>query len=307
MTLRHLEIFAEVCHMESITLAAERLHMAQPAVSTVIRDLESYYGVRLFDRMNRRIYITQAGTMLYNYAISILSQLDDVKELLNEGNATGTLRIGSNIAFAKAYLSKMIHPFTKRYPNLYIYSRVQNPSHLEKSLLNNELDFAIADKSTFSNLFCYEHLTKDHVGLVCSSRFAERFFFEQYEPGDTSIETNLETLAELPFLLREIGSGSRDNIDQFFKDSGLAPNIIAESISPQVLIRMCQEGLGITTAPDSQILNFKKTGEFVELIIPGCEISRNYYLIYHKNKYFTYGMQLFLDYLRNQFPNRILR
>ena len=307
MTLRHLEVFTEVCHMESITLAAERLHMAQPAVSTVIRDLESYYGVRLFDRMNRRIYITQAGTMLYNYAMSILSQLDDVKELLNESNASGTLKIGSNIAFAKAYLSSFISPFTKQHPNLSIYTRVQNPSNLEKSLLNNEIDFAIADKSTFSNLFCFEHLAKDHVGLVCSSRFAERYFFDQYEPGDSTIETTLEVLSELPFLLREVGSGSRDNIDQFFKDAGLTPKIMAESISPQVLIKMCHEGLGITTAPDSQIAGFKESGEFVELIVPGYEICRNYYLIYHKNKYFTYGMQLFLDYLRNQFPDGKIR
>ena len=307
MTLRHLEIFAEVCHLESITLAAERLHMAQPAVSTVIRDLESYYGVRLFDRMNRRIYITQAGTMLYNYAMSILSQLDDVKELLNESNASGTLRIGSNIAFAKAYLSKMIEPFTKKYPHLSIYTRVQNPSNLEKSLLNNELDFAIADKATFSNLFCFEHLTKDHVGLVCSSRFAERYFFDQYEYGDLVIETTLEKLSELPFLLREVGSGSRDNIDRFFKNANLSPIIMAESISPQVLIKLCQQNLGITTAPDSQIREFQKNGEFVELQVPGHEISRNYYLIYHKNKYFTYGMQVFLDYLRNQFPDRKLR
>lgn len=306
MTLRHLEIFAEVCHMESITLAAERLHMAQPAVSTVIRDLESYYGVRLFDRMNRRIYITQSGTTLYNYAMSILSQMDDVKELLNENNASGILRIGSNIAFAKAYLSKMIGPFTKKHRNLSIYTRVQNPSNLEKSLLNNEIDFAIADKSVFSNLFCFEHLVKDHVGLVCSSRFAERYFFDQYEYGDSIIETSLEKLSELPFLLREVGSGSRDNIDNFFRDANLTPIIAAESISPQVLIKMCQQDLGITTAPDSQIREFRKSGEFVELTIPGYEINRDYYLIYHKNKYFTYGMQTFLDYLRNQFPQRIL-
>lgn len=307
MTLRHLEIFAEVCHMESITLAAERLHMAQPAVSTVIRDLESYYGVRLFDRMNRRIYITQAGTMLYNYAMSILSQLDDVKELLNESNASGTLRIGSNIAFAAAYLSSIISKFTRMHPNLSVYTRVQNPSNLEKSLLNNELDFAIADKSTFSNLFCFEHLTQDHVGLVCSARFAEEYFFEQYEPGQTQIITNLEKLSELPFLLREVGSGSRDNIDHFFRESNLTPNIMAESINPRVLMEMCRHGLGITTAPDSQIKVLSHNDNMVELVLPGYEINRNYYLIYHKNKYFTYGMQVFLDYLRNQFPDRKIR
>jgi len=77
-------------------------------------------------------------------------------------------------------------------------------------------------------------------------------------------------------------------------------------MSPQVLIKMCQSDLGITIAPDSQLQEFRKNGEFVELQIPGYVISREYYLIYHKNKYFTYGMQTFLDYLRNQFPQRTL-
>ena len=306
MTLRHLEIFAEVCHVESITVAAERLHMAQPAVSTVIRDLESFYGVRLFDRMNRRIYITQAGTMLYNYAMSILSQLDDIKELLNEKNAAGMLRIGSNIAFAKAYLSKLIRPFTKEHPNLSIYTRVQNPSSLEKSLLNNELDFAIADKIPFSNHFCFEHLATDHVGLICSSQFAEENFGKRYEPRNPTIITDVEELSKLPFLLREVGSGSRDNIESFFQDAGLTPTIMAESISPQVLIKLCQQGLGITTMPDSQKEELRKTTDLVELVVPEQDIKRNYYLIYHKNKYFTYGMQVFLNYLRHHFPTRIL-
>ena len=64
MTLRHLEIFRAVCQLESVTLAAERLNMTQPTVSVAIRELESIYGTRLFERMNRRIYITDAGRTL---------------------------------------------------------------------------------------------------------------------------------------------------------------------------------------------------------------------------------------------------
>ena len=64
MTLRHLRIFSEVCRQESITLAAERMNMAQPAVSYAIRELESYYGTKLFERMNRRLYITESGEQL---------------------------------------------------------------------------------------------------------------------------------------------------------------------------------------------------------------------------------------------------
>ena len=61
MTLRHLKIFTEVCRMGSITKAAENLNMAQPAISNAIRELESFYQVKLFERMNRRIYITDVG------------------------------------------------------------------------------------------------------------------------------------------------------------------------------------------------------------------------------------------------------
>ena len=59
MTLKHLRIFAEVCRMESITEAAKNLNMAQPAVSNAIRELEAFYQVKLFERMNRRLYITR--------------------------------------------------------------------------------------------------------------------------------------------------------------------------------------------------------------------------------------------------------
>lgn len=61
MTLRHLEIFSAVCAQESFTRAAEQLNMAQPAVSLAIRELEVFYNVRLFERMNRRVYLTEAG------------------------------------------------------------------------------------------------------------------------------------------------------------------------------------------------------------------------------------------------------
>ena len=80
MTLRHLMIFSTVCRLGSITQAAEELNMAQPSVSLAIRELESYYGIRLFERMHRRLYITEAGERLYGYANSILTQCKEAKE-----------------------------------------------------------------------------------------------------------------------------------------------------------------------------------------------------------------------------------
>lgn len=82
MTLRHLEIFRAVCARESITLAAEHLNMTQPAVSLAVKELEAFYGVQLLERMNRRIYITDAGRSLLQYADAVLSQFEESVRVL---------------------------------------------------------------------------------------------------------------------------------------------------------------------------------------------------------------------------------
>ncbi len=68
MTLRHMKIFVAVCEAGSITGAAKKLYLAQPAVSLAVRELEDYYGVRLFDRIAKKLYITEAGTRFLSYA-----------------------------------------------------------------------------------------------------------------------------------------------------------------------------------------------------------------------------------------------
>ena len=89
MTLRHLEIFSAVCAQESFTRAAEQLNMAQPAVSLAIRELETFYAVRLFERMNRRVYLTEAGRTLRQYADTVLSQFQESVEILRESGTQG--------------------------------------------------------------------------------------------------------------------------------------------------------------------------------------------------------------------------
>lgn len=108
MTLRHLMIFSTVCRLGSITQAAEELNMAQPSVSLAIRELESYYGIRLFERMHRRLYITEAGERLYGYANSILTQCKEAKEELRDMHGYMKLKIGINVSFGAGEMTDMI-------------------------------------------------------------------------------------------------------------------------------------------------------------------------------------------------------
>ncbi|WP_461040356.1 LysR family transcriptional regulator, partial [Tepidimicrobium xylanilyticum] len=80
MTIRHLRIFLEVVKNKSMNAAAAKLYISQPTVSQAIRELEEHYGVLLFERLNRRLYITDAGRRLFTYAKSLVKQFDDLEE-----------------------------------------------------------------------------------------------------------------------------------------------------------------------------------------------------------------------------------
>ena len=97
MTLRHMKIFVSVYQNNGITRASEELHLAQPSVSLAIRELEDYYGIRLFDRISRRLYVTEQGRMFYDYALHIVSLFDEMELGIRNWEHMGTLRIGSSI------------------------------------------------------------------------------------------------------------------------------------------------------------------------------------------------------------------
>ena len=102
MTLRHLRIFLAVCREGSATAAAERLYIAQPTVSVALRELESHYNVTLFDRLGRRLFLTDAGKQMRSYAQHIVALLDEMEVQAQAWEETGTLRLGSSITIGTA-------------------------------------------------------------------------------------------------------------------------------------------------------------------------------------------------------------
>ena len=309
MTIRHLRIFTEVCRMESITLAGENLNMAQPAVSSAVKELESYYGVRLFERMNRKIYITNAGECLFNYANSILNQFDEAKDVIGDIAAATRIRIGSNISFGASYLPSLLSTFRKAHPEVPIYTMIQNSSKIEEALLHNELDLAIVDNLATSPNFNSKLVMKDQMTAVCTPDFPYlstlRESIGKAYKGNGSpsnqFEVSLSTLSKVPLLLRESGSGLRDTIERAFQQAELRPVVAVESISTQALIEFCLEGQGLLILPSAFAKKYITAHQLLEFKITDADFSRNYYLIYHKSKFLTKSMKYFLDQLSESF------
>ncbi len=108
MTIRHLKIFVTVCEEGGITQAGHKLFMAQPTVSAAISELEKQYGTKLFDRISRKLYLTDAGQKLLPYARHITSMFDEMENLAHDLEDSGTLKIGTSITIANRLFTGLL-------------------------------------------------------------------------------------------------------------------------------------------------------------------------------------------------------
>lgn len=274
MTLRHLNIFKTVCEAESITAAADRLNMSQPAVSIAIRELETFYDTKLFERMNRQLYITETGKLLRRYADTILAQFDESVDAIRNDKTSLTCRIGVNVTCAETYLPMWIQKIKSEIEGVMLNIHVSNAAEIEKMLMDNEIDFAIVDNIPGQIKLTSRFLYSEKMCVVCS-------------PDLYVDKMTLANLQSRPLLLREKGSGARNSVEAAFCRQGLTPVPYIESISTLSLIRMVKGGLGYAILPKKAIEEELNSHTLREIIITDESFDRYYHLVYHKNKYLT--------------------
>lgn len=287
MTLRHLEIFSAVCAQGSFTRAAEQLNMAQPAVSLAIRELEVFYNVRLFERMNRRVYLTEAGRTLRQYADTVLSQFQESVEVLRESGTQGACRFGVHVTLGETHLAGILAHLAEALPEITVRASIHNSRETERMILQNELDFAVVDNVTVSPHYLVEPLCGEELAAVCAPGYLE---------GKNSL--TLAELAEERLLLRERGSGTRNSVDAGLQGAGATAQPVVESVSTAALLACARAGLGITLLPRSLVVTDLERGDLRELAVEDGGFHRNYFLVRHRSKYLTDGMKRVIQVLR---------
>lgn len=275
MTLRHLQIFKSVCNHMSITQAADELNMTQPAVSIAIKELEAFYNTKLFDRIGRKIYLTETGEKLRNYTDTIIEQFDvSVSDIRDKSNLV-TCRIGVNVTVGEGYLSAIIQTLKDCMPELKLFVTVDNTKAIEDMLSNNEIDFALTDTPTDTHNLVVTKLYSENMQAVCSPNFTAKS------------KVSVKELSEMPLLLREKGSGCRNCIDTIFDAAGCFPIPTVQSISNLTLIELVKNNNGVTILPASLVKSEIENGSLWCLALSDGEFVRDYYLSYHSKKFLT--------------------
>ncbi len=290
MTLRHLRIFIQVVKSGSVTAAAKALYLAQPAVSQAIRELEDLLGVRLFDRMSKKLYITESGKKLYAYAVSVMDLLEEMQHTVTDTQNAGVLRVGASITIGTHYMPTLVKQFAAAHPNADVRVLVSSSETIENKVLDNELDFALIEGIAHApQLEKWEWMQDKLVAVCCPSH-----------PLLLQQPVSLEQLASAPLLLREKGSGTRELFDALLRTHNCKVTPKWESTSTHALINAVREGLGVSVLPYRLIEHELQSGQISCLTTNGFSLKRSYVLIRHKNKHLSPLMQAFIKMLKDK-------
>lgn len=289
MTIRHLRIFIEVVKNGSMSAAASRLYISQPTVSQAIRELEKHYGVLLFNRLNRKLYITEAGRKLFSYAKSVVKQFDDLEEKMLKINKKEKIKIGSTITVGESILSDIVNKFTKKEPDIEIYSYMNNTQVIESKLLNSEIDIGIVEGEIKSpDLICIPEI-KDFLVLICSTNhpFAKRKTIK------------LKELANERFVMREKGSGTRELFERYMSDNGIEIKTAFEGNSPEAIKKEVINNNYLAVISVCLVEEEVKNSRIHVIENAEGAWDRYFSIVYHKDKTLTRGMESLIELVRD--------
>ncbi|HLS29415.1 MAG TPA: LysR family transcriptional regulator [Flavobacteriaceae bacterium] len=196
--------FKAVAFTKSFTTAARNLNISQPAVSKTIKNLENEYGKALFNRKANTIELTADGRLFLIYAEKIIDLYTTLKEELSTGNQSipKQLKIGASTTIAYHIIPKLIAFIQADYPDTKFNLISGNTTEIQEFILKHQLDFAVVEGENHNKRLSYQKFVKDELVLVTRA--------QNLAVSDTITK---EELIDLPFIKREIGSGSLQVIE----------------------------------------------------------------------------------------------
>ncbi len=277
MTIRHLKIFIAVCDYKSTVEASKQLNIAQPSISFAIKEIENYYGIKLFDRISRKLVLTNDGEKFLFQARDIINKVDNLEINFKDNDSTQIITLGCSATIAIFILPNILKKFKETNKNINFNLIIRDSKTLSQMLLKNELDLAlietpILDKDLVSKPFYNDNLL---LYLSKDNKLSKKDIIK------------LEDLKNENIILRERHSAVRKLVDATFIANNFNTTISWESTSTQAIISLVENNLGITILPSLWSNSLKSDSNIITKQISNLKIKREYSIINHKNKYIS--------------------
>src|ERR1700742_2206927 len=244
MDLRHARTFVTVAELGTVSKAALRLRIAQPALSRQLIDLEHELGLRLFDRVGRRLLLTGEGEQLLSGCRALLNSASAVTEqaqLLRHGDR-GVLKIAGSPQHFESVLSQFLHRYAERYPKVAVKISEGTGSEILTLLERGEIHLG-------QNLLHAVKLDERYYGSLPLGSVELLAVCHPSAPLGHRRTIEVARLAAFPLLLMDSGFGFRRAFDAASRMAGLKPTIMFESRNPHTLLALAEAGHGVAIVP----------------------------------------------------------
>lgn len=293
MDFHQLRIFSEVYRLRSFTRAAETLHISQPTISEHIKNLEEELAGKLFDRMGRGIIPTAEAELLFPRVRQLLDALNRLQEDLVRSREAigGEISLGASTIPGTYLIPGRVVEFRRQYPSVTFQVRIEDTAGILRMIRDHELFCGIVGAKIASEKLSYLPFHRDELVLVGRS--------ELY-PAHTR---PVADLVNLPFLLREEGSGTRRIMAEYLTGAGLAVDeldtVAVLGSTAAVKEAVCQ-GLGVTILSRLAVNRELADGTLNEIGIEDLKMGRDFYLVHHRQRTLPVHYQMFCRHLRQE-------
>lgn len=286
MDTQHLKAFIIVANLESFTDAAERLHLTQPAISKRISALEQQLNCRLFDRIGRKIALTEAGRALYPKAEKILQDVSDTELALSNlsGSVSGTLKLATSHHIGLHYLPQFLKPYTQRYPQVSLELDFMDSEKAYATVSRGDIELAIITLSSEQppNIEAVP-LWEDPLSFVVAPD----------HPLASTTAPDLTQLSQYPAILPDPTTQTTQLVKQIFERNHCELRISMPTNYLETIKMMVSIGLGWSALPNTMI-----DDQLHPVVVEQMSLTRQLGCIHHKNRTLSNAASAFLKALQ---------
>lgn len=290
-----LKVFQSVAKNLSFTKASNELFISQPAITKHIKELESEFEIKLFDRIGNKIALTQAGILLLSYSEQIFALHNEAKFVLSQlkGNLKGNLRLGASTTIAQYVIPPVLAKFHERFPEIELSLTNGNTEYIEHQLLKSEVDIGIVEGKPTNSDIRYSSFMNDELLVFTSSQHS-----------DISQTISNEEFLKLQFVLRERGSGTLEIIEENLQKNQISPkqlNVLMFLGSTEAIKSFVKTGDGVGIASRFAIEQELSSGIFRVINTENIKFNRQFYFISPKGPEPVGLTKLFLNFLQKRY------
>ncbi|PKG23386.1 LysR family transcriptional regulator [Niallia nealsonii] len=287
MEIRQLTYFIEVVKQKNITKAAEMLHISQPALSKVIKSLEEEVGITLIHRSNKTHELTDAGQIVYDYAVKIIAQVEEMSATLHDmTNLTrGTITIGIPPIIGSLFFPKVIAAFHRAYPNIHINIKEYGAAKVTKSVEEGEFEIGVSVLPIENESLHIFPFVQEKMKLIVN---------EQHELSTRKV-VHMKELRDVEFIFYSEEFALYEIMRTKCIQEGFEPKIIFKSSQWDFIAEIVAANLGISMLPES-ICN-RITNKHVRIIDLKPVTKWELAIITKKDRYLSVAGKRFIDFV----------